>query len=180
MPRGVCPRCGQPGWLEVQKRGKNRKEYYYFYHYEPVDYGGVTNPYAVKLTACYLGPKEKYDYVSWAQPHELKPYHEQHKEVEYLLALAHRIKDFARSFDAEELIEDLTSPADKIDAEEAEEEIEKARRILGNIPLIITYLEEARKLLTEKLSRLEELRRQARAQQNRPLNKIVKAGAGSQ
>jgi len=115
MPRGICPRCGLPGWLEVQRRGKNRKEYYYFYHYEPLD----GDPFKVRLTACYLGPNDRYDYVSWAQPHELKPYHEQHKEVEYLLALAHRIKDFAKGFDPEELIEDLTSPADKIDAEEA-------------------------------------------------------------
>jgi len=41
---------------------------------------------------------------------------------------------------------------------------------------VVSYLEEARKLLTEKLTRLEELRRQARQAQSPSLNKIVKAG----
>lgn len=47
----ICPRCGEPGTLYVQRKGK--RKYLYVVHYE-----------AGNRRSCYLGPEDGYVYFS--------------------------------------------------------------------------------------------------------------------
>ncbi|OYT57274.1 MAG: hypothetical protein B6U76_01490 [Desulfurococcales archaeon ex4484_217_2] len=61
----ICPRCGRKfSYLEKHRRGD--RIYVYAVHYEGYSKSG--RRISKRITKCYLGPVEEYEYVSALQP----------------------------------------------------------------------------------------------------------------
>jgi len=83
----VCPRCGKP-YSYIKEVSKGGRVYLYAVHYEGT--GKVNGKTKIKRKYCYLGPKDRYEYVSKlhsSEGLELKGLADRERALEYLEAL---------------------------------------------------------------------------------------------
>jgi len=83
----VCPRCGKP-YSYIKEVNRGGRIYLYAVHYE--GYEKENGKIKLKRKYCYLGPKDKYEYVSKlhsSEGLELKGLADREREIEYLKAI---------------------------------------------------------------------------------------------
>jgi len=83
----ICPRCGKP-YSSIKEVNRGGRVYLYAVHY--LGYEKVNGKKRIKYRYCYLGPKDRYEYVSKlhsSEGLELKGLADRDREIEYLEAL---------------------------------------------------------------------------------------------
>ncbi len=86
-PIRVCPRCGRP-YNYIKEKKVNGRTYLYAIHYTKDSSGRA------KITECYLGPKDRYEYVTKMHIKEgliLKGLMDQERAVQYLCSIINHI-----------------------------------------------------------------------------------------
>jgi len=100
----ICPRCGQPGKLINERKGK--RTYIYIYHYDKS---------TKKTIKCYIGPLLKYKYVE--QFHNLNL--DNIRDTNYLTiawkSLLKYVKQNSSKDDKREIVRELMEFRRKID-----------------------------------------------------------------
>jgi len=87
----VCPRCGRP-YNYIKEVSKGGRVYLYAVHYEGTE--KVNGKTKIKRKYCYLGPKDRYEYVSKlhsSEGLELRGLADRGREIEYLNAILKNI-----------------------------------------------------------------------------------------
>jgi len=83
----ICPRCGKP-YSSIKEVSIRERTYLYAFHY--LGYEKVNGKAKLKRKYCYLGPKDKYEYVlklHSSEGLELKGLADREREIEYLKAI---------------------------------------------------------------------------------------------